>query len=145
MEQGTMNLIKDLKSFASKFETEFKKLFAEIPSWLTIVSGLVTYAGPIAVTLTGLIVGTPAAAATAAILAVIKTDLATIKASVTSGNAAATQGMPALLASLQASLPALLASAKVENVPKVDEIESAVNLLVPELNALLAAAPAGKS
>lgn len=140
-----MNLIKDLKSFASKIEAEYKKLFAEMPSWLTIVSGLITYAGPIAITLTGLIAGAPAAAATAAILEVVKTDLATIKAAITSGNAAATQGLPALLASLQANLPALLASAKVENVPKVDEIESAVNLLVPEIDALIAAAPASKS
>ena len=44
-------IIQDLKSFASKVETEFKKLFNEAPSWISIAQGVLTYLGPVVVTI----------------------------------------------------------------------------------------------
>ena len=43
--------IKDIDSFASKVESAFKKLFGEAPSWIAIAQGVLTYLGPIVVTI----------------------------------------------------------------------------------------------
>ena len=45
------NVIKDLKSFAAKVEAAFKKLFGEAPSWITVAQGVLTYLGPVVVTI----------------------------------------------------------------------------------------------
>jgi hypothetical protein len=132
-------IINDVKSWASKFEAEFVKLFKTAPSWLTIVSGVLSYAGPIVATLVTLVAGAPAGTATAAILAVIQKDIAVAQTAIVSADA--TTDVPALLASLKASLPALLAAAKVENISTVADIEKYVNLLIPEIDALIASAP----
>ena len=133
-------IITDIKTWAAKFEAEFKKLFANAPSWLTIVSGVLTYAGPIVTTLVTLVGGAPAGSATAAILAVIQKDIAVAQTAIAAADA--TTNVPALLASLQANLPALIAAAKVENVATVADIEKYANLLIPEIDALIASAPA---
>ena len=82
------NVIKDLKSFAAKVEAAFKKLFGDAPSWIVIAQGVLTYLGPIVVTI--LTIGGGAALGDEAnqIIGTIKTDLATALATVTTANAA---------------------------------------------------------
>ena len=45
------NVIKDLKSFGAKVEAAFKKLFGDAPTWIAIAQGVLTYLGPIVVTI----------------------------------------------------------------------------------------------
>ncbi len=133
-------IIKGIESFASKFEKEFQKLLGEAPSWITIVQGVITYAGPLVTTIATLAAGAPAGSAVASILATIKNDL--VVASTAAQAGASATSIQTLLASLQTNLPALLAAAKVENLQTVAEIEKIVNLLIPEIDALLEAVPA---
>jgi hypothetical protein len=133
------NVIKDLKSFAAKVEAAFKKLFGDAPTWITIAQGVLTYLGPIVVTI--LTVGGGSALGDEAneIIGNIKTDLATALATVSTANAATS--LPSLLAGIQSQLPALLAAVKVSNPSTVASVESYTNIIDTELTALLNAMP----
>ena len=129
------NVIKDLKSFGAKVEAAFKKLFGDAPSWIAIAQGVLTYLGPIVVTI--LTVGGGAALGSEAnvIIGNIKTDLATALATLSTANSAS--GLPSLLADIQSQLPALLAAVKVSNPSTVASIENYTNIIDTELTALL--------
>lgn len=133
-------VIKDLKSFGAKVEAAFKKLFGNAPSWIAIAQGVLTYLGPVVVTI--LTVGGGAALGDEAnlIIGTIKMDLATALATVTTVNAASS--LPSLLAGIQAQLPALLAAVKVSNPSTVASIENYTNIIDTEITALLNALPA---
>jgi len=134
------NVIKDLKSFGAKVEAAFKKLFGDAPSWIAIAQGVLTYLGPIVVTILT-IGGGPALGEEAnGIIGTIKTDLATALATVTTANAAT--NLPNLLADIQAQLPALLAAIKVSNPSVVASIENCTKIIDTEITALLTALPA---
>jgi hypothetical protein len=133
------NVIKDLKSFSAKVEAAFKKLFGDAPSWIAIAQGVLTYLGPIVVTILT-IGGGPALGDEAnEIIGTIKTDLATALATVTTVNAAT--GLPSLLADIQTQLPVLLAAVKVSNPSVVASIEKYTNMIDAEITALLTALP----
>lgn len=134
------NVIKDLKSFGAKVEAAFKKLFGDAPSWIAIAQGVLTYLGPIVVTI--LTVGGGAALGNEANLIIgnIKTDLATALATLTSANSASS--LPNLLADIQSQLPALLAAVKVSNPSTVASIENYTNIIDTEITALLNSVPA---
>jgi hypothetical protein len=132
-------VIKDLKSFGAKVEGAFKKLFGEAPSWIVIAQGVLTYLGPVVVTILT-VGGGPALGDEAnAILLTIKTDLATALATVTTAGAATS--LPSLLAGIQLQLPELLAAVKVSNPSTVASIERYTSLIETELTALLHAMP----
>jgi hypothetical protein len=134
------NVIKDLKSFSAKVEAAFKKLFGDAPSWIAIAQGVLTYLGPIVVTILT-IGGGPALGDEAnEIIGTIKTDLATALATVTTANAATS--LPTLLADIQKQLPVLLAAVKVSNPSVVASIENYTNMIDAEITALLNAQPA---
>jgi len=134
------NVIRDLKSFAAKVESAFKKLFGDAPSWIAIAQGVLTYLGPIVVTILT-IGGGPALGDEAnEIIGTIKTDLATALAAVTTANAATS--LPNLLADIQAQLPVLLAAVKVSNPSVVASVEKYTNMIDTEITALLTALPA---
>jgi hypothetical protein len=134
------NVIKDLKSFSAKVEAAFKKLFGDAPSWIAIAQGVLTYLGPIVVTILT-IGGGPALGDEAnEIIGTIKTDLATALATVTTANAATS--LPSLLADIQTQLPVLLAAVKVSNPSVVASIEKYTNMIDTEITALLTALPA---
>ena len=134
------NVIKDLKSFGAKVEAAFKKLFGDAPSWIAIAQGVLTYLGPIVVTILT-IGGGPALGEEAnEIIGTIKTDLATALATVTTANAATS--LPNLLADIQTQLPALLAAVKVSNPSVVASIENYTNMINTEITALLNSMPA---
>ena len=134
------SFIKDIESFAAKVEAAFKKLFGEAPSWIVIAQGVLTYLGPIVVTI--LTIGGGAALGDEAnrIIANIKADLATALA--VASTAAAATGLPTLLAGIQMQLPALLAALKVSNPASLSRIENYVAIIDTELTALLGATPA---
>ena len=134
------NVIRDLKSFAAKVESAFKKLFGDAPSWIAIAQGVLTYLGPIVVTILT-IGGGPALGDEAnEIIGTIKTDLATALATVTTANAATS--LPSLLADIQTQLPVLLAAVKVSNPSVVASVEKYTNMIDTEITALLTALPA---
>jgi hypothetical protein len=134
------NVIKDLKSFSAKVEAAFKKLFGAAPSWIAIAQGVLTYLGPIVVTILT-IGGGPALGDEAnEIIGTIKTDLATALATVTAANGATS--LPSLLADIQTQLPALLAAVKVSNPSVVASLEKYTNMIDTEITALLTALPA---
>ena len=134
------NVIKDLKSFAAKIEAAFKKLFGEAPTWIAIAQGVLTYLGPIVVTI--LTVGGGSALGDEAnkIIGNIKTDLATALAAVSTVDAATS--VPSLLQGIQSQLPALLAAVKVSNPSTVTKVETYTSIIDTELTALLNAIPA---
>ena len=134
------NVIKDLKSFASKVESAFKKLFGDAPSWIAIAQGVLTYLGPVVVTI--LTIGGGAALGNEAneIIGNIKSDLATALATLSTASAAGS--LPKLLMDIQLQLPALLAAVKISNPATVTSIENYTNIIDTEITALLNALPA---
>ena len=134
------NVIKDLKSFAAKVEAAFKKLFGTAPSWIAIAQGVLTYLGPVVVTILTVGGGSALGDEANVIIGTIKSDLATALATVTTVNAATS--LPVLLKSVQSQLPALLAAVKVSNPNTVSEIENYTNIIDTEITALLNAMPA---
>jgi hypothetical protein len=134
------NVIKDLKSFAAKVEAAFKKLFGEAPSWITVAQGVLTYLGPVVVTILTVGGGSALGDEANTIIGNIKSDLATALATVSTVDAATS--LPILLGSVQSQLPALLAAVKVSNPTTVSEIENYTNIIDTEITALLNAMPA---
>ncbi len=128
-------IVKDVESFASKIELALKKLFGDAPEWITIAQGVLTYLGPIVVTI--LTIGGGSALGTEAndIIGVIRTDLATAYAATQTVNGAAT--VQGLLTGIQAQLPNLLAALKISNPASLNEIENYVGIIGTELTALL--------
>jgi hypothetical protein len=134
------NVIKDLKSFAAKVEAAFKKLFGDAPSWISIAQGVLTYLGPVVVTILTVGGGSALGDEANTIIGNIKTDLATALATVSTANAATS--LPSLLAGIQSQLPALLAAVKVSNPSTASEVENYTNIIDTEITALLNAVPA---
>jgi hypothetical protein len=133
------NAVKDLKSFGAKVEAAFKKLFGEAPTWISIAQGVLTYLGPVVVTILTVGGGSALGAEANAIIGTIKTDLATALATVTTANAS--KSLPSLLTGIQSQLPGLLAAVKVSNPSTVAQIESWTNVIDTEISALLNAIP----
>jgi hypothetical protein len=133
------NVIKDLESLSAKVEAAFKKLFGDAPAWITIAQGVLTYLGPIVVTVLTLGGGVALGNEANGIIATIKTDLATALAATQTADGATS--LPSLLAGIQAQLPALLAAVKVSNPATLATIEKDVAIIDTELTALLNAAP----
>jgi hypothetical protein len=134
------NIIKDLKSFAAKVEAAFKKLFDEAPSWISIAQGVLTYLGPVVVTILTVGGGSALGDEANTIIGNIKTDLATALATVNTADAATS--LPNLLTDIQSQLPALLAAVKVSNPSTVSQVENYTNIISTEITALINAMPA---
>ncbi|MFP5231555.1 MAG: hypothetical protein ACLGQX_02875 [Acidobacteriota bacterium] len=136
-------LISDLKSFAAKVEAAFKKLFGEAPSWITVAQGVLTYLGPIVVTILTVGGGAALGAEANTIISGIQADMATALATVKTVNAATS--LPNLLSGIQAELPNLLAAVRVSNPSVVSKVEEYTNVISTEITALLNAMPASAS
>ncbi len=132
-------IIKDVESFAAKVEAAFKKLFGSAPTWINVAQGVLTYLGPIAVTILTVGGGPALGDAANVIIGDIKSDLATALATVKTVDAATS--LPNLLTGIQAQLPALLDAIKVSNPSVVSKVESYTSVIDTELTALLNAMP----
>ncbi len=133
------SIISDLKSFAAKVESAFKKLFGEAPNWITVAEGVLTYLGPIVVTILTVGGGAALGEEANAIIGGIKSDMATALATVKTVDAATS--LPNLLSSIQAELPNLLAAVRVSNPSVVSKVEEYTNVISTEITALLNAMP----
>jgi hypothetical protein len=124
------------KTFLEKVEAEFIKLFKAAPSVLQAASTFVTFAAPIIVGLEALI-DPLLAPETTAILAIVKTDLATLAAASASLATATTAGQA--LTNLEAVLPQLLGVGEIKDAALAAKIEAAVTTIGGELTALVTA------
>jgi hypothetical protein len=133
--------------FASFFEAvgkELEKLFGG-GSFAQKVQAVITYVAPVVETIVQLAGGTAAATLVTNIINMIKSDLATVSTVVQGATVAA--GTPAAsaistaLASIETNLSSLLTAAEVKNSTNFKNIETAVNLVLGEVQALLANLP----
>ncbi|MBW4037527.1 MAG: hypothetical protein HIU91_01395 [Acidobacteria bacterium] len=129
------SIIGDFRSFASKVEAEFKKMFKEAPSWLAIAEGVLTYLGPIVVTIVDIAGGPALGTEAGAVLSDIKTKLATAAAMVKT--AGSTTGIEGVLTEIQADLPVLLSALQVSNPTSVEKVTAYTEIVGTELAALL--------
>jgi hypothetical protein len=131
--------------FWHKVEAAFKKLFGTT-TWEKTTSSVLTYLGPLVVTLIGLAGGPAAAAAAAAILATVQNDLATLSAVVEGATATPAPNELATaknaLASIRTNLPQLLDLAEVKNSANASKITSVVNTVISEVDAIAENIPA---
>lgn len=131
-----MSIISDLKTFASKVEAEFIKLFTKAPAILQIATGVVSYLAPLVV---GIVteLNPVEGSATAAAVSVIESGLAALSAAAKSLASATT--IQQIVADLEAALPSLLAAVKVENSALVEKVEAFVSLFGSEITAISSA------
>lgn len=132
-------LIKDIKSDASKIESEFKTLFNEAPTWAAIAGGTIVRIAPLVTTLVTLTLGAPAGSETATILAAIKAKLAA--GSMIASTIDASTSLPSLLTNIQSTLPTLLSAIQVENPQLVSKVSGVVSQIAMELSALIQSVP----
>lgn len=132
-------LVGDLKSFASKVEAEFRKMFKEAPSWIAIAEGVLTYLGPVVVTLVEVAGGPVLGTEAELVISDIKTKLATAAAMVKT--AGSTKGIAGVLEEIQADLPVLLGALQVSNPATVEKVTGYTGIVATELAALLEALP----
>jgi hypothetical protein len=131
-----MSFIKDLESFASKFEKEIENLWAKAPSIETIISTTLTYVGPILETVVTIEGGAAAGTAVTTVINTAEEDLIAAKALTTT--IGATPSLAGLISGVATNLSGLLAAAKVTDPKSVAN----VTLVVKELEALVASIPA---
>ena len=136
------SVIGDLRSFASRVETEFKKMFKEAPSWLAIAEGVLTYLGPVVVTIVDVAGGPALGSEASLVLGDIKTKMATAAAMVKT--AGSTTGIAGVLAEIQTDLPVLLSALQVSNPTTVEKVTSYTDIVGTELAALLSSLPGGQ-
>lgn len=135
-------------TFWHKVETALKKIFGSA-NWEQTAIGVLTYAGPVLQTIVTLAAGGPAGALVAAAVATAKSDLGVAAAIVNGATSTPSAGEVAIFVSamnsVKANLTGLLIASEVKNSGKQAEITSAVNLIVDELDACIAHAPAATS
>lgn len=129
------------------FEKVWGFLKAEAPhasSWEQAASTALKVAAPLLNTLITLTAGEAAATKVAGIVAQIQKDMATC-AQVLDGTGAYAGGatLTSVLGSIQSNLGGLLADADVKNSTHLTEIESTVNTVIGEVEAVASAMPAG--
>lgn len=128
-----MSFIKDLESFASKFENELEKLWNKAPSLETVALTTLTFVGPILETVFTIEGGSAVGNAVTTAINVAEQDLTAAKALITA--IGPTVSVQSLISGVISDLSGLLKAAKVTNPTSV----SNVTLVVSELNALVAA------
>jgi hypothetical protein len=134
------SLIKDVESFAGKVEKEFKRMFKQAPSWLAIAEGVLTYLGPVVVTIADVAGGPALGSEAEVVLSDIKTKLATAAAMVKT--AGSVTGIAGVLEEVQTDLPVLLHALQVSNPGTLTKVTSYTDIVAAELAALLGAFPA---
>jgi hypothetical protein len=130
-----MGLIADLKSFASKFEQDLDKLWSKAPKVEQIAETTITFVGPILEDIFTVAGDGPAAAIVGDVVSKAEQDLTAVKALLTTTGA--TPSVGGIIAGVAANLGTLEAAANISDPKTVSNI----NLVVNELNALVAAFP----
>jgi len=142
---SAISAAKPKTTFWHKVETALKKIFGST-SWEQTAIAVLTYAGPLLVTLVTVAGGGSAGAIVAAAVTAAKSDLGVAAAIVSGATGTPAASDVALFVnamnSIKANLQGLLSAAEVKNSGKQAEITSIVNTIVDEIDACVAHAPA---
>jgi len=131
-------------TFFHRVEAVLKKLFTNT-TWEHTAQATISYVAPIVETILSLTVGTGVEKVVENIISIVQSDLATVSAvvqgaQVTPGSTIATTVTTAL-ESVKTNLAGILQLAEVKSSASVAKVESTVNLIVQEVEALLANLP----
>jgi len=135
-ESINMSIIKDIESFASKFEAEFTKLWGKAPTLSTIALTTIKFAAPLIESVVGIEAGAGASTEVTEILDDVEHSLVAAAGLVTA--VGPTVSVTNLITGISNDLTALLAAGHVTNSTSVSNI----TLVVKELAALLGSLPA---
>ena len=124
----------DGKLFLSKTEAEFVKLFKASPTALQDATNFVNFSAPIVIAIET-VAAPELAPESAAVIAIIKADLATLSAAAQSISTASTAEQA--MTNLAANLPQLLVASEIKDPATQAKITGYVNLITGELNALI--------
>lgn len=128
-------------SFFSKIGSFFKKVLGGEAKWERVVSSTLSVIAPILETVIGLTAGAPIENAVAGVINQVQSDLAAVNAVVTtSGGSTATAA--SLLTAAKTDLSQLLSAADIKNSTLNTQVSATVNLVIGEVEAMLAALPA---
>ena len=135
------------KSTWKKIEGFFSHIFSwfenDAAHFETSAATAISVAAPLVEELITLTAGTAAAAKVQAVVHQVVTDLNSTAAMLKGAEAAGGHTVSGLLGDVVKNLPALLADADVKNSAHAAQIEGVVNTVVGEVQAILAAIPAG--
>lgn len=132
-----------LNTFFSRVKMVAKKLFGST-TWERTVQSTVTYVAPLLETVVSLTAGSGAEQAVARVISVVQADLATLATVVDAAHSSdphAGAVAAAALGSVRDNIGSLLDMAAIKNSGKAADIAVAVNLIVGEVDAMLAAMP----
>jgi hypothetical protein len=133
-----MNIFSKLGSFAKTVESEFAKLWGQVPSKMQVAKQGVAYIQPLVVLLFGLFDPSDAAEA-ADVMNETKGALATVSsiASLSSPGATDIQTAQNALNAAKTNLVGMLNAAQVKNPANLAKITATGNAVIDELNAML--------
>jgi hypothetical protein len=129
---------KDAKTFAGKFETAYKKLWAVEPKIEETIVTVISTVAPEVVAIAAISAGAPGATAAAAIIAEIKADLATVQVVVTASGVA-NPSVKSTLQAVVANLGSILAVSGIKDPALVATVTKDVDSVVAGLQVVIAA------
>jgi hypothetical protein len=127
-----------MKSFFSKVKATLEKWFGAANLEQT-ASATLSVIAPLITTILTLTVGTPVAAAVGGVISQVQADLAAAHTVLTTAGSTGKVTVTSLLAAVQTNLKTLLADADVKNSVVFNEVSTAANLIISELEAVIAA------
>lgn len=123
-------------SIFKSIESFFKKILGNEAKVEQTIAGVLAVATPLLSTVIALVAGAPVAAAVTTVINQAMADLAAVNAVVTgAGGGSATS--TSLLNAVKSNLQELLTDAGVKNAAKFSEIETVVNTVITEVEAIL--------
>lgn len=128
-------IIKDMSSWASKFEHLLAEFEGKAPAIEKVMAATLTFVGPILQTIVTLTAGAPTAALVAEVVSKAQSDLAAVNGLVTA--IGPTSSVASILDGVASDLSALLPAAGITDSATVAK----VSLVINELNALVGAFP----
>lgn len=134
-------------SFIGKVEHSFKNLFNKVPSWSQTASATLKLIAPLTGTIVGLAAGDEGSSQAAKIISEVESDLAVASSLLAESHdgAAAPAGLANALNAAKSNLQSLLAAGHIKNPATVRKIETLINTIVGEVEAIQSILPANAS
>lgn len=127
-------------SFFSKIESWFTKIYGKAPTWEKTASATLTVAAPLVETIVTLVAGEPTAAAVGVVVSQVQSDVAAVAALISTAGPA--PSISSILNAITGNLKALLTAGDIKDATTLTKVESVVNLVVGEFEAILKVVPA---
>ena len=125
-----------LKTIFESIESDFSKLFSKAPTVLQVVETDIAVVAPVVETIIALTGNEAAAAAISVVINQVEVDLTTALTVIkTSGS---TASVKSVLQAVVSNLPAILSAGDIKDAATLAKVEAAVNLVVSELNVVIA-------